>query len=42
MNTAKGTIEKELKCTVDVIHSEKSSEQKAKQTLPGKPAYMVR
>ena len=35
-------IEKEFTCTVEVIQAETSSEQKAKQAMPGKPGIVVK
>ena len=42
LNKNKEMLEKEFECKIEVMKAESSSEQKARQALPGKPAILVR
>ncbi len=42
LNNNKEMLEKEFECKIEVMKAESSSEQKARQALPGKPAILVR
>jgi len=42
LNESKDSIEKEFNCKVNIIKAENSSEQKAKQAMPNKPAILIR
>jgi hypothetical protein len=35
-------LEKKYKCSVKIINEEKSMDQKAKQSLPGRPAILIK
>ncbi|MBI5884652.1 class I tRNA ligase family protein, partial [archaeon] len=41
VNEAKKTLEKELDCKVEAIKAEESTEPKAKNSFPGKPAILI-
>jgi len=42
LNNNKEILEKEFECKIDILKAESSSEQKARQALPGRPAILVR
>ena len=41
LNDASENYEEEFKCRIEVIAADKSNEQKAKQSMPGKVAILV-